>query len=470
MSTDQGDHPRRRVLIVSRELPPAVGPHPIRVAKLAKYLPRLGWDVTVLTVPVDHAWAVDASLLEDIRGTEVIRIPRLLAGVIRPTDAESRPVAGRDRGQTDPGAAGGRRRALAGWLIPDRDLLWAVPAARRARKIAEDFDVVLTTAPPFSTHIVGAWVARLTGVPWVAEYRDNWTTNPLYRRSGLAGWLDRFVESHALPSAAVVVTMSPAAAEEMAAHFPAVQRRVVAIPNGFDPDDMPPPRGRPDDFVLVYAGSLGEARDPRPLFRVLTGMAATDASFGAALKLRLVGNVTAAIAAAATDALGDERVAIDGLVPHREALEIAAGSAVLLAITTRREAGGAGLTSKLFEYLGLRRPILLLAPAGPARDLVTSLDAGEVAEPDDEAGISRAVRRLYRAWQSGEERVAREEDLDQLTRVTTAARMAEALDRAWLQVREGEGSSGSDQTARARSPDQGSPTAVPRPPVHRSQG
>jgi glycosyltransferase involved in cell wall biosynthesis len=465
VSTDPGDPPRRRVLIVSRELPPAIGPHPIRVAKLAKYLPRFGWDVTVLTVPVDHAWAVDASLLEDIRGTDVIRVARLLAGVIRPSDAGSRPVAGRDRGQTDPGAATGRRTALARWLIPDRDLLWAIPAARRARQVARGYDVVLTTAPPFSTHIVGAWVARRTGIPWVAEYRDNWTTNPLYRRTGLAGRLDRFVETHALPSATVVVTMSQAAADEMAARFPAVRGRVVAIPNGFDPEDMPVARARPVDFIVVYAGSLGEARDPRPLFGALAGMAATDSSFAAALQLRLVGNVTAAIATAARDAIGESRVVIDGLVPHRQALETAAGSAVLLAITTHREAGGSGLTSKLFEYLGLRRPILLLAPDGPARDLVAALDAGEVAEPDDEAAIGRAVQRLYQAWQAGSERVARPEDLEQLTRITTAARMADALERARVQIREG--SSERDQIVHARSPDQGSPTAARRPRARR---
>lgn len=435
MSSERGESAGGRVLIVSRELPPAIGPHPIRVAKLAKYLPRFGWQVTVLTVPVDHAWAVDSSLLEDIRATEVIRVARLLAGVIRPTDAGSRPVAGRDRGQTDPGVGNGRRQAVARWLIPDRDLLWAIPAARRARKLAADFDVVLTTAPPFSTHIVGAWVARRAGVPWVAEYRDNWTTNPLYRRTGLAGRLDRTIEARALRSADLVVTMSQAAADEMAARFPIVEGRVVAIPNGFDPDDMPAPRARPDRFTLAYTGSLGEARDPRPLFRALAQLAETDPSFATDLQLRLVGNVTTAIAAAARHALGESRVVIEGLVPHGDALEIAAESAVLLAITTRREAGGAGLTSKLFEYLGLRRPILLLAPTGPARDLVTSLRAGEVAEPDAEAEIGGAVERLYRAWQSDNEQLARSQDLDKLTRITTAARMAEALDRARAKVR-----------------------------------
>jgi len=238
------------------------------------------------------------------------------------------------------------------------------------------------------------------------------------------------METMALSAADVVVTMSQAAAAELALRFPKIHERVVVIPNGFDPDDMPRDRGRPDHFIITYTGSLGEARDPRPLLRALASIMATDASFAAALQMRLVGNVDAEIAAASRGALGKDRVHVDGLMPHRDALEIAAGAAVLLAITTTVEAGGAGLTSKLFEYLGLRRPILLLAPTGPARDLVTALRAGEIAEPDDEAAIERAVRRLYQAWRSDHESLARSNDVNQLTRIHTAAKMADALESA----------------------------------------
>jgi hypothetical protein len=141
-----------------------------------------------------------------------------------------------------------------------------------------------------------------------------------------------------------------------------------------------------------------------------------------------MGNVSSWISDEAVATVGKGRVSIDGLLPHREALARAARSSVLLGITTRAEAGGAGLTSKLFEYLGLRRPVLMLAPPGPARSLVEDLEAGQTADPDDVEGIARAVGKLYEEWRSGAERTASPDRLEPLTRRTTAACVAIALD------------------------------------------
>jgi glycosyltransferase involved in cell wall biosynthesis len=148
-------------------------------------------------------------------------------------------------------------------------------------------------------------------------------------------------------------------------------------------------------------GSLHERRDPRPFLDALRRVTLTALGFSEALRLRLMGNVPVWVTDAALAAVGQERVSIDGLLPHREALTRASRAAVLLGITSRAEAGGAGLTSKLFEYLGLRRPVLMLAPPGPARFLVEDLEAGETADPDDVEGIARAIGRLFGDWRSG---------------------------------------------------------------------
>jgi len=429
-----------RVLILSRELPPAVGPHPIRVAKLTKYLPEFGWQPTVLTVPLDHAWALDVTLADALGGTPVIRVPRLLRGLIAPNSRGERSVAGASPSAANESATPPWRRLVtrlaAGLLVPDRDLLWAVPAARAAARLAGDFDVIMTTAPPFSTHLAGAWAGGRTATPWVAEYRDNWTMNPHYRRGPVRGWIEREAERRVLRRAAVVIAISEPAASEIATAIPSVADRIMVAANGFDPDDMPRPSGLPSRFEIVYAGTLDGRRDPRPLLTALANRMRDDATFASVVSLRLIGNVAPWVAAAARDALGANRVRVDGLLPHREALEAAAGAAVLLGITTHAEAGGAGLTSKLFEYLGLRRPILMLAPAGPARTLVTTLEAGETAEPDDPEGISSAVGRLYDRWRHGTERIVPADALEGLTRRETARRVAVALGAARLGSRD----------------------------------
>ena len=420
-----------RLLIVSREMAPSVGPHPIRVSKLAKYLPEFGWHPTILTVPVDHAWALDLSMLEELGAVPVIRIPRLLSRLVPPPGPNARTAAqGTDKPQEAHRLRARLRRITSGLLIPDRDLLWALPAARRTLREARSFDVILTTGPPFSTHLVGAWVTQRTGIPWVAEYRDNWTMNPLYRRAAPRRQVERRIESWMLRRAAAAITVSEAAAAEMVATFPGIADRMHVAMNGFDPDDMPLPQPIPSEFEIAYAGTLDERRDPRIFIGALERQMGVDAAFAARLRLRLMGNIVGWVSDLARSRLGKERVLVDGQLPHRLALERAAEAAVLLGITTRAESGGTGFTSKLFEYLGLRRPVLMLAPPGPARELVEQLQAGAVADPDDLGAIVNGIRTLYEDWRSGRQRVASDGALASYTRRETARRVAIALEAA----------------------------------------
>jgi glycosyltransferase involved in cell wall biosynthesis len=434
---------RHRVLIVSRELPPSIGPHPIRVAKLAKYLPDFGWDPTILTVPLDHVVLRDDELATEMGDIPVVRVPRLLARALPPVShLDSRPENASGSNKDSSGAAVprdpsprpyGRRsrlRVSGKMLVPDSAVLWALPASRRAAALAKGFDAVLTTAPPFSTHLVGNDLARRHGIPWVAEYRDNWTTNPLYRRSAPIQWFNRRLERRFLAAAGAVVVVSEAAAAELRSSFPGLDAKIHVARNGFDPEDLPATGGRPETFEIAYTGSLEARRDPRPFFSALAQLTERRPEIRGAISLHLMGWVVDWAIDAANEALGKEHVTFDGLLSHKEALDRASRAAVLLGITTRMEAGGAGLTSKLFEYVGLRRPVLMLAPEGPARQLVRESGCGVGADPDDVEAMIAAVGKLFDEWRRRTERVAPDEFISGLTRRATAQSVAAALDAA----------------------------------------
>ena len=439
----------RRVLIVTREYPPAIGPHSIRVAKLAKYLPELGWQPSVVTTPVDHSWAVDETLAAEVSFVDAERVPRLFARRLHPR-AGLATMTGPELPGPDEWQRGWRGRAVR-WLLPDSSILWAIPAARSAARRADSTDVVLTTGPPFSTHLVGAWVHRRRGVPWVAEYRDNWTVNPLYRRAWPIQGLLRRLERWLLRDCAGVVVVSDVARREMLATFGFLGDRVQVAQNGFDPDDLPAPASRQTTFEIAYAGSLHRRRDPSVLLEVLGRLARGRDDLRRDLRLRLMGNSPRWVGDAATEAIGPSSVAIDGILPHREALERAGRAAVLLAISSRAEAGSAAMTSKFLEYLGLHRPILLLAPDGPARTLLAELGIGAAADPDDAGAIESAILRLYGDWASGHERLTEPGRLTSYTRRATAERVAGVLGAAVDQARRT--SSASRRAASARPAD-----------------
>jgi glycosyltransferase involved in cell wall biosynthesis len=264
----------------------------------------------------------------------------------------------------------------------------------------------------------------------VAEYRDNWTPNPLYRRTAPIQALLRRLERWLLRRAGAVVVVSDEARAEMAAAFPFIEGRIVVAPNGFDPDDLPPETGRPATFEIAYAGSLHRRRDPSGLFAVLGRLAAAREDVRRDLRLRLMGNIPRWVVDAAEAALGRDAVSADGILPHREALLRAGQAAVLLVVSSRAEAGSAAMTSKFLEYLGLRRPILLLAPEGAARRLLADLGVGLAADPTDEPAIEAAVVALYEEWAADRERRADPATLAGFTRRATAERFARALDVA----------------------------------------
>jgi glycosyltransferase involved in cell wall biosynthesis len=417
-------HRLRRVLVIARDFPPASGAPAIRIAKLAKYLGESGWVATVVTAPVDHAWDLDTSLDDHlIPSLAVSRTPRLFSGAVAPSVG---PVGTESRAQEKSRS----RRLVARMCYPDPSVLWAIPAARRAVRLGRNQDAIVTSGPPFSTHLAGLWVSRRLGLPWVADYRDNWSANPATGNHPLRHRLDRLLDSRILRTADAVTVVSRAAAAELQEKLGVPPARLFVAMNGFDVDDLPTTPGRAKEFVICYAGSLDERRDIRPLLAALLSAGHRNPDFARDLRLSMLGRIPDWAAQAAFRELGNDRVTVNGLRPHRQALSEASTAAVLLVMSSTAEAGGASMTSKLLECLGLRRPVLMLAPSGPGVDLVSELQAGETAAPDDVTAITEAALKLYSDWQSGLERVADPAALTPLTRRVTSEVFAAALDAA----------------------------------------
>ena len=404
--------PAPRVLLVSYYYPPSGGSGVQRALKMSRYLPDFGWDVTVLTVDPAHAAYpdVDPSMLADVPAGVAVERTRAwdpyaaYARLLGKPKADAVGVGFANAG----GAASGKER-LARWLranvfLPDARVGWVPYALRRARALhaAHPFDVVLTTAPPMSLHLIGLRFASATGVPWVADFRDPWTDVYFLRdlpRTSLAVGLDRALEAAVLRRATRAVAVSASLARLLGGK---VGRAVDVIPNGFDEADFPDsvPAPRPEAFTLAYVGNFLGQQDPAALWRALARLRASGDL--PALRLRLVGNVDPAVAAS-IDAhrLGPvtERVPY---VPHADAVaEMRAASVLLLAIN-RVEGAEAIVTGKLFEYVASGRPVLGVGPArGDAAAFLRETGAGELFDWDDEAGIEAFVRKHAAAWAAG---------------------------------------------------------------------
>src|SRR4051812_33473776 len=404
--------------------PPAGGGGVQRPLKFATHLPELGIETHVLA-PDDPKWIH--------RDDEVM--PPTLAWVHR---ARYIGPKGRKPAEELHGTQGLERFAkqaqLAGrrLLVPDENVSWnltAIPAALRIVK-REQIDVVITTSPPSSVHLVGAAVKRATGIPWVADLRDSVVAHPHRDAERL---LVRAKEQggHAIAklvarSATAIVGVSEAISDEMRGRTP--NGPVVTIANGSDFDDFDGLEHTPSDRLrITHAGSFFGKRDPRPFLTALKQSGLDDVS------VRFLGDFRTADREWAEQlGLGD-RLELIAYAPRRRSLELQRDSDVLLLLIP--EAGGRGkgvLSGKVFEYLAAERPILALVPPdGAAAELIRETGAGIVVAPDDVDGIAAALRELHARWRDGslQPSVLSEEWKDKVSRRARVADLARLLER-----------------------------------------
>jgi glycosyltransferase involved in cell wall biosynthesis len=406
---------RRRVLVLAYFFPPLGGGGVQRTLKHVKYLPQYGFDPVVLTTRFVWSPISDATLAAEVPAeTTVIRAPELPLHVAR---WGLQRALRRMRLSTAPASYLGWPDEAAGW-VPGAT--WrALRTVRRKRP-----DVLYSTSSPVSAHLVALIVSRLTGLPWVADFRDAWTRNPQGEVVGgpfarLSEWLERKVVERA--RALIVVDDSVELLGVEHDH----PRRVV-IRNGVDPEDVlsasePPRNAR---FRLAYVGALYGERDAAPVFAALRALIDRGVVDPGKVEVRLVGHQ-------ALDASLDlQRIPVTrvGYVDHAAAIEEMTNADSLLFYAPPSNRGSSG---KIFEYLAAGRPVLCVAGSDNfAFQLVDELDAGPCAEPSDPAGIEAAIEGLYRRWEDGELRVSagvRAEVFRRFSRPALAQQLAAVL-------------------------------------------
>jgi glycosyltransferase involved in cell wall biosynthesis len=383
-----------KVLLVTMYFPPAGGGGVQRPLKFATHLPAHGIETHVLA-PNDPKWIhSDPDLAPPTQAW--IHRARYLGPRSRKLADELHGRSGLDRVSRQ--ALSLSRRVL----VPDENVSWnltAIPAAIRIVR-AEGIDVVLTTSPPNSVHLIGAAAKRVTGVRWVADLRDSIATHP-HRRVERAAVRAKEKVSESVARlvarrADVIVAASDAIAAETNALGPA--GIVTTILNGADFDDFAGLEYRRGArFRITHTGSFFGKRDPRPFLTALAESGLDD------VVARFVGDFRLSDREwAETLGLGD-RLELHPYVPRRESLALQRDSDALLLLIP--DAGGRGkgvLSGKVFEYLAAERPILAAVPPdGDAAELITDTGAGVVAPPDDVPALTAALTELHERWAAG---------------------------------------------------------------------
>ncbi|WP_366512718.1 glycosyltransferase family 4 protein [Lunatimonas sp.] len=375
-----------RVLIITYYWPPSAGSGVQRWLKFAKYLPDFGWEPVVFTPENPDFDLKDETLLAEIPAQlEVLKFPiwepyQLFRKVKRQEIKDTSIILEQKRKSFLDRLAIWLR---ANTLVPDPRVFWVRPSVKYLTDIlaANDFKAVITTGPPHSMHLIGRGLKRATGIPWVADFRDPWSSWEFLDTLPMISLVrDRHnqLEHSVFREANALVTISPTFQKEMQE---LAQREVYLLTNGFDGSDLPMGFARaplPSQvFEIVYTGVIDSIRNPIPFLKALKHV--FEAS-GMPVRMTFVGRVSETVKAfVAEDGWLVQNVLFTGYVNHEVVFGYYEKAHLLLLILTDTKNARGNIPGKLFEYLATNRRILALGdPLGDSAKLIHEAEAGKV--------------------------------------------------------------------------------------------
>lgn len=377
------------VLFVAYFFPPHGGAGVQRTLKFVKYLPEFQWWPVILTSRTEPS-VLDHSLMDEVdQKIPIYRTPALMM---------PRQVPWRIR------------NSIGRWLfLVDEQIGWFPFAVRAGSRIIRrnDIQVIYTTSAPYTSHLIGHRLKQLTGLPWVADFRDSWVGNfarqipSAFHHKFASNWEERILQN----ANRVLVVSEPMGSDLLKRHTAIDPGKIEVLTNGFDPQDFDvsePVAADPDRFLIVYNGSFYNKLITPETFFLAVKEAIQKGNIPAnKLCIRLIGKHSEFVSQEIAASGIAELVETIGYLPHKRSLGHLLSADVLLLIISDRPGSEAVYTGKIFEYLAARKPILALAPPGVAADLVRSANAGRVVAPDNVAEISQALVDYYQAWKKG---------------------------------------------------------------------
>jgi glycosyltransferase involved in cell wall biosynthesis len=389
-----------------------------RTLAFSRDLPARGWSPVVLTVS-PRAYPV-------ARRDQLDEIPRGVA---------VRRTAALDSGRHL--AVGGRYL----WFtaLPDRWVSWWPTAVIAGLGILRKYrpQVVWSTYPIATAHLIGWTLQKLSGLPWVADFRDSMTEEgyPYDERQRRAY---RWIERRTMERCSKAVFTAPGALEMYAGRYPSVpRRRLAVIANGYEEESFAsvegskPEGGRShgEEVVLLHSGVLYPSeRDPSCFYRAIAALRREGRLAPGAFRVVLRATGHDEHHRRLIDECGiQDVVTLSPGIPYRQALREmmdADGLLVFQAASCNHQ-----IPAKIYEYVRARRPILALTdPRGDTATTLAAMGFGAIVPLDDEGRIKEGLLDFVSSIRDRRARIATEEVVRGQSRTARSAELARVLD------------------------------------------
>jgi len=405
----------KRVLLIAFHYPPAKGSSGIqRTLSYSRYLRECGWEATVLTANRRAYPDRSDSQLADI-----------------PCDVSVKRAFALDTARH----LALRGRYIGAFAYPDRWVTWWIGAVGSALRMIRDYkpDVIWSTYPIATAHLIGLTVHHITSIPWIADFRDSMTEDA-YPADERRRKIYRWIECRTVANAAYSVFTAPGAVRMYASRYPEIdQNRWKCLLNGYD-DQVFNNSEATVQFqgthtrktVLLHSGILYPSeRDPTAFFAAVKQLKASRSNDYENLEIRLraTGFDSELEAQIAEFGIGDI-IKVLPAISYAEAIgEMlqADGLLIFQASNCNHQ-----IPAKIYEYIRARRPILALTdPLGDTATLLRQSGISTISPLDSQSEIFAALEYFLSMIEANSAPLASDETILRFSRRSQTRELAQ---------------------------------------------
>ena len=420
---------KKKVLIITYYWPPSGGSGVQRWLKFSKYLRDFNIEPVIYTVDNPSYPINDTSLESEIPlGLEVLKQP-----IFEPNSLLS--IFGNNKKKESAGFLNPNPTLLgrffqyvrANYFIPDARKFWIKPSVKFLSNYLKnnEIEVVITTGPPNSMHIIGLALRDKFKIKWISDFRDPWTEIDYFQQLPLtkkANKKHHQLEQEVLEKSDMVIVVG----ETMKKKFLKHNHNIEVLTNGFDSYENSLTIELDSNFSITHVGLMNADRNPTILWEVLYEISSENIDFKNNLRIKFIGKIDDTVIQD-IQVFNTNNIVRIPYLDHDEVRKYQASSQVLLLSINHVPSAKGIITGKIFEYLQAKRPILGIGPEdGDAAAILKKTNAGNIVGFNNKVELKAAVLKLYKDFKE-EKLFVRSINIEQFHRKNITRQLAQVI-------------------------------------------
>lgn len=404
---------RKKVLFIAHIFPPVGGSGVQRSLKFVKYLRDFGWEPIVITVGNTRYPLRDETMISEIPSEiEIVRINEGMQinkeQVIKQIQLYRNIISNNSITDEYIDLINNSLKPSENLLlVPDPYILWATQVLDKIEYKVDlsEIDMIYTTSGPYSDHMIGYILKSKYNIPFVADFRDEWSNNPMIVKdeNSTIYKLNYHLEKGILSFADKIITAAEVAKENYVRIFSLEKNKISTITNGYDENDFKSVKNninKNEKFTIMHNGLLYGNRSAIPFINVIKNL----------IDKGLVNKDDIVVYFTLTDCdekyieytkvIGLEKnIKFIGYLNHLDSLKKSNEADLLLLIIGEGEMWKGVYSGKIFEYLRLGKPIISLSPKNSiVENLINTLERGRNFEFNELDEIGKYILDNYINW------------------------------------------------------------------------